>query len=395
MRVLSLIWTDARWHPVVMFTAQIFSEQGYAVEIVARRPNPESAIPGSFELGSNVTVHQVGGGHSGGLNRLDYLGFLFKSYRLAREAMPDVIIGYDMHGLAAALCARTAGSNARLIYHNLDLVAKDLLSAYGRSLKRVEGYGARRADLTIFSSSGRANIFRRTVQLERDPMVVMNCQRLALPRQRSGELQSILASRGLSFDRLVVRLGSLGPNHGIEATIRSVVHWKGNWGLVFAGVPVESYLEKIEDLVASLGLRHRVVVFPSVPYSFWYDCLYSADLGIALYEPGNINHAHMAGAGNRLNLYLKAGIPSVVPNFSDFVAFVDEFNAGKVAEPTDPRSIASAVNAVLSDDREFALLCRNAKLAFEREYNFERQFDKVLSWLDGQFQNPGQIPPRS
>lgn len=390
MRILSLIWTDALWHPVVMFTAQIFSEQGHVVDIMARRPNPQSAIPASFELGSNVKVHQVNGGNSGGLNRVGYLGFLLKSYQLARQAKPDVVIGYDMHGLAAALCARAAGSNPRLIYHNLDLVAEDLLSAYGRFLKRVEEYGARGADLTIFSSSGRANIYRRTVPLERDPMVVMNCQRLALPRQRTGELQASLASRGLSFDRLVVRLGSLGPDHGIEATIRSVAHWKGNWGLVFAGVPVESYLERIEDLIVSLGLQHRVVVFPSVPYSFWYDCLYSADLGIALYERGNINHAHMAGAGNRLNLYLKAGIPSIVPCFPDFVEFVEEFGAGKVVEPTDPCSIASAVNAVLTDDKEFAVLCRKATLAFEREYNFERQFEKVLHWLDGQFQNTGQ-----
>ena len=158
--------------------------------------------------------------------------------------------------------------------------------------------------------------------------------------------------------------------------------WHENWGIVLAGVGRSRYLAEMDALIDSLSLNQRVVILPSVSYSLWYDCLYSADLGIALYEPGNINHVSMAGAGNKLNLYLKAGIPSIVTDTPDFVAFLKKYRAGKAVNPTDARAISRAINEALGDEREYADLCQNARRAFESEYNFETQFAPVLDWIE-------------
>lgn len=381
MKILLLTWTPASWHPVVRFTSQMLSEQGYSVDILSRTPPASSEIPGSVDFGVGVTVHAIGRGLGGWSGRLDYVAFLRAASGFARMLKPDLVIGYDMRGVAAAYLASLASPGARLVYHNLDLVSDKELSSFGRLAKRIEEFSARRAKLIIFSSVGRAKIFRHEVQLQREPLIVMNCQRRDTHEPRTGELQTWLRARGREFERLVVRLGAMGPGHGIEATIQSVPEWKGDWGLVLAGVPCESYLRKLQNQIEALGLDKQVFLLPSVPYSLWYDCLYSADLGIALYESGNINHTNMAGAGNKLNLYLKAGIPSLLPSFPDFISLVERFEIGKVVEPTDPRAIAGGVNAILADNHEYEMMCHNAKMAFEEHFNFEKQFRPVLDWL--------------
>jgi glycosyltransferase involved in cell wall biosynthesis len=197
-----------------------------------------------------------------------------------------------------------------------------------------------------------------------------------------------LQERGLSFDRLVVRMGNLGPNHGIEAAIRSVPEWKGNWGLVLLGLPHGTFLQEMEQLVAGLGLADRVVFLTSPSeclwyssQSLWYDLLYSADLGLALYEPGNINHSYMVGPGNKMMLCLKAGIPTLMSDLPDFADFIERHPVGVLANPTDPHSIACSINTLFSDDARYAELSRNARRLFETEFNFEVQFEPVLRWI--------------
>lgn len=378
MRVLLTIWVDAAWHPVVVFSSQVLAEHGYSVDILFRRANRDRVIPGTVDFGPGVVLHPIGSQHDGWRNQVDYIRFLLKAFALSRRLKPEVIIGYDMHGIVGAFCGRLATPRARLIYHNLDIATRERLRVYGKVIKMLEGAVARSADQTIFSASGRAAIFKKEARIEQEPIVVMNCQRIGHMENKTGELSRLLRERGLSFDKVIVRLGSLDPGHGVDATIRSVLEWKGRWGLVLAGVPNASYLGRLKCLIASLGLEQRVLILPSVSYSLWYDCLYSAALGIGLYEATNVNHLNMAGAGNKVNLYLKAGIPSICPNFPDFVAFMEKYTAIKVAETTDPHSIASAVNDALSDDEEYAALCRGARFAFETEYNFDKQFEPVL-----------------
>ncbi len=176
---------------------------------------------------------------------------------------------------------------ASLIYHNFDFdVSTKAPGLSGRLLRRVEPVVAHRADLTISPAPGRAAVYFKSMsRLTWEPLSVLNCFPLSWSRQKTGELQRLLESKGLCFDRLVVHLGSIDPFHGIEATIRSIPEWKGNWGLVLAGFSNGSYLEGMQKLVEKLGLANRVIFLPSVPYSLWYDCLYSAHLGICLYEP--------------------------------------------------------------------------------------------------------------
>lgn len=381
MKVLLVTWYDAAWHPVMIFTSQVLSERGHQVSIFYRQPDPGRAIPGQVDYGTGTYLYPVGGGQIGWRNQLAYVDFIRRVALVSHKLRPDVIVGYDMHGLAAAYFAQRLCPKARLAYHNFDLASRELLSLFGKLVKSLEGRAARAADLVIASSPGRAQALWNEHQLGCAPLVLLNCQRQKAYAGPRGELANILQQRNLPFERLVIRLGSLGPHHGIEATVRSVPNWQGNWGLVLAGIGSEAYLQFLDSLIADLGLEQRVILLSPVSYDLWYDCLYSADLGIALYEKGNINHDSMAGAGNKLNLHLKAGIPSIVPDIPDFVSFVKEYGVGLVADPKSAESIAVAVNAILGNDMLLANMRHKAQQAFQEIFNFEKQFEPVLAWL--------------
>jgi hypothetical protein len=89
----------------------------------------------------------------------------------------------------------------------------------------------------------------------------------------------------------------------------------------------------------------------------------------------------MAGTSQKLNNYLVAGIPSIVSNSPDFISFVEKYKTSKVAEATDPISISQAVNSLLCNPEEYAEHCQAVKQAFESEFNFEKQFEPILSRL--------------
>ena len=382
MKVLLTMWADPAIHLATTFTARMLSERGICVDLLYRTPNSHLDVAGDVKFGSRSRLWPVGGKYTGWRDKIDYAKFIVKAITLARREKPDAVIGYNTLGIVAAFIVTRIRPKTKLIYHNFDFdVSTKALGPLGRLLRRIELVAARRADLTIFPAPGRAAEYKAMARLTRDPQSVMNCYPLSWPRQETGELQRLLENKGFCFDRLVVHLGCIDPFHGIEATIRSVPEWKGNWGLILAGFSNGSYLEDMQKLVEKLGLANRVIFLPSVSYSLWYDCLYSAHLGICLYEPCNLSHAYMAGTSQKLNNYLVAGIPSIVSNSPDFIAFVERYNTSKVAEATDPHSIAQAVNSLLCDPEEYAVHCRAVKHAFESEFNFEKQFEPILRQL--------------
>ena len=321
MKVVLAIWADPRNYLSTVFTAQGLSKRGIEVDLVYRKPNKEHDVSGDVNFGSNIRYHPIGGGHSGWRDRIDYIIFVLKLLLVVLRKRPDVVIGYNKHGLLASFVVTQLFPKIRLIYHNYDF---DIARMQDIS-SRCELVAARKADLTIFPALGRSEEYKSIAGLKQEPISVLNCYPLSYSIKQTGELNRILKSKGLSFDRLVIRLGMIGPFHSIKASFRSMPEWKGNWGFILGGFASETYLKEINKLVEELGIGDRVLILPSVSNSLWYDILSSGDLGISLYDPDpfNLSHKYMAGTSQKLNGYFVTGIPSIVPNTPDFSSFVE------------------------------------------------------------------------
>lgn len=295
----------------------------------------------------------------------------------------DLIIGYDMFGfIAAFLMTWFRRRKTFLVYHNFDLTDIKVLGFFGRLLKRIERFASTKANLAIFPTADRAKIFQRDVNLVREPIIVMNSQRISPDFKKTDELKKISNESGIRASKFVIRLGSIAPGHAIEATIRSVKYWRGDWALVFLGIPLGDYMSSMQRLINELGLTKQVLFIPNVTYETWNACLQGADLGLSLYEPININHQALGGIGGQKTFYyMKAGIPTLVPASPDFLKMVDKYQFGVVADPTDPISIARSINEVLLDEARYDLLSKSARHAFVTELNFENQFSPVLNFI--------------
>lgn len=380
MRLTQVIWQDPAWHPTVRHTAQLVCERGGTVDLLCRYVPYERTFLGGVDFGTRTKLTFVGSFASGWRGRWEFLLFLVQVWRHVRSSRPDCVIGYDLHGALALLFLSYAQPHSLLVYHNFDLPLP-AKTTRDRLASRLANRAARRADCVIVSSPARADSLRARAALGYRPLVVPNVQRATSYPVRTGELQRLLTSRGLHFDRLVVRAGQLSAGHGIEAAIRSIHQWQGHWGLILVGHPVSGYHAQLESLIAGEGLGARVAIIPNADPGLWDDCITSADVGIALYESGDANRESMAGAGNKLNIYMRAGAPSIVPTLPDFLELLERYPLGVPADPTSPDSIANAVNSLLENEGLYQRCAGAARRAFEEEYNFEHLFGPALDFL--------------
>lgn len=379
MRVVLALWADPAMYLATIFTSQLLCSSGINVELVHRVPNRPLDVAGSVDFGENVQTHPVGSGKTGWRDKLEYIIFVIKLLSISVKQRPDVIIGYNTLGLLAGFLVKIFCPKIKLIYHNYDFDKSRLVDFLGR----MEIFAARHADLTVFPSPDRAELYKALGSLSKEPVSVMNCYSLTYKLERTGELARILEERGLSFEKLVVRLGMIGPYHGIKSTLKSLPEWNSDCGFVMCGFSSQGYLKEIDQVIKELELENRVLVLPSVSNSLWYDVLAAADLGIALYsyDPNNIGHNFMAGTSQKLNGYFVKGIPSVVPNSPDFVSFVDKYGTSKCVEVSNPSSIAAAVNSMFENHSEYDRYRENVENVFLSEFNFEKQFEPVLRWI--------------
>lgn len=359
----------------------MLSERGLAQMILYRAPSPDLDVGSGTSFGEGVTLTRVGRGSAGWRDKAAFALFAVKACRLVRAQRPQVIIAYNLFAVVVGHMARRFWPEARMVYHNFDLADPDELGLLGRLMRRVEHRAARRADRVIVSSPGRAQVFQDQANLAETPISLYNSQRRKDPLGHGGELRRVMAERDVDFETVVLHLGSIGPKHGLEATIRSIPSWRAGWGFVVAGFPEGSFPAAMASLAADLGVQRRVLFLHSVGPSLWNSCLAEASVGISLYEAGNVNHAHMAGASQKMSFYLKAGVPVIVPTHSDFQSFLARFPCGVAADPEDARSVGDAVNAVLSDPDRYDAFRDETRSAFETEYNFEKQFEPILRWV--------------
>lgn len=374
---LLVMFSDPSWYSPTVNTSHELRRRGYEVHLV-RRATTGPVLNAGADFGPGTRFHTVGGRlrHTA----LAYVHFLCLVLLLSLRHRPDIIIGYDPPGSVAAFLARCFHP-ALLIYHNYDLIEYAHSSRLTRLIHPLELAAARRADAVLVSSPGRAHHLAREARLPRPPYVCLNCLPLHTRIPRTGELRHILNARNITMEHVVVRLGSIAPGHGIEATIRSVAFWPEGAGFVLAGMPVAgAFLARMQELVSRLALQHRILILPSVSDDLWYDCLAEADLGIALYEPITMNHQHMWGAGLKLGLYLAAGIPSVVSDLPDFAAFARASGAAVTVDQNSPESIAAGVRSALAPSRNTAYR-EAARHTFADQYNFEVQFAPLFALL--------------
>lgn len=385
-RIGFIFFGDPNGYPPIVNCARSLAESGWKVDIVCReeRTHPDVALPRA------VTVRRLPG--RPGRAWRDYAAFVMEAPRQLADDCA-VVVGHDMHGLWPAARA-AAKRRIPLVYHCHDFADDSRRLPLGsRWVKRMERRLAPRARLAIVPDADRGRVVERELALPRPVLVLPNApRRSAVPR--TGTLRSELAARGLRFDRIVIRQGRIGPNHGIESTVRSMGRWSSPaWGFVLIGPGEPAFLAHIAALAREAGAADRLVVLPVRNYDDILGCTVDADLGHALYEPANINHVQMGTASNKVIEYMAAGIPCLVSSSSSTARLVEEHACGVAADPASPDDVARAINAILARPEDLARMGAAGRRAFDETLSYESGFARLSRELEP-LVSPGGAPWR-
>jgi glycosyltransferase involved in cell wall biosynthesis len=104
--------------------------------------------------------------------------------------------------------------------------------------------------------------------------------------------------------------------------------------------------------------------------------LNGARAGLCIYRP---DPNCVEAAPNKLFEYMQAGIPVIASDFPGFHAIVNGVGCGLLVNPLDSRSIARAIEYVLTHPEEAEQMGRRGREAVNRTFNWASEEDKLLA----------------
>jgi glycosyltransferase involved in cell wall biosynthesis len=290
-------------------------------------------------------------------------------YRAAVEQPADVYHAHDLNTLEPA--ARAAGARgARLVYDAHELYP-DLTGFGARESARWRKLETRligRADAVIVPSQGRADEMHRRYGVA--PVVVMNCPDASRAVQADGRFDSLRSSG----DPLLVYAGGYTPNRGLENVIEAASKIVEGRLVMIGWGPLEGTLR------ARAAGNDRVVFMDPVDPDDLVSVIAGADIGVASYLPVGLNN--QLAAPNKLFEYLHAGLAVAASDLPDIRRVVTEDDVGTLFDPSDPASIASAIEDLTASRSRLDKLKANARAAAPK-YTWEAQARQLLEIYDG------------
>ncbi len=295
-------------------------------------------------------------------------GFAEAADKVTRGHRFDVVQAYDNYALVAA--ARLASRDgAKLVYdaveltsHRLALDLSFLERKRERAERREETRIVRKAEGVIAIGGGLADWYARQHRRPR-PVIVRNC-RYFWPYEVDGRLR---ADAGVGPEaRLLVWIGSIYPQQGIEVLIRMLPHLAPHIHAAIIGFfqpRWQSYVqETLPALAASLGVAERVHILPErepndiVPY------ISGADIGVIPAWGAQVNN--LIGLPNKFHEMVMARLPLASSQLGETVDMIKKYEIGGVFDERDLARTAAIIEGML-EPATYARLKANVMKAAE------------------------------
>ncbi len=197
---------------------------------------------------------------------------------------------------------------------------------------------------------------------------------------RRQTLSVLLENRGIPTGLpTLVHLGQMKPDRGCERLIEAMtlVH---DAQLIFLGYgPLQQHLEQ---MTALKNVQNRVHFVPPVGPREVNIALEGATIGVTMLEDTCLNHRY--ALPNKLFDYINAGLPILSSNLQEVSRVVNVHHLGKTADPSDFRTIASAINEMICS-ADLPTWSKNASIASETfswenaSQRFMLEINRVLS----------------
>ncbi|RAQ95006.1 glycosyltransferase [Thermogemmatispora tikiterensis] len=195
-----------------------------------------------------------------------------------------------------------------------------------------------------------------------------------VPPYRQVERANLLREKlGLSNDiRIALYQGNLQENRGLDLLVRAAPFLESDVVIVMLGAARAPIQQKLQQLIAELGVEERVKLLPPVPYEELLSWTASADLGLTLL-PSDYSLSIRYCLPNKFFEYLMAGLP-VLSSQLDVIAELIQIHQVGVVEPSrDPATVAATINRVIHDQEALERMRCHALEIARREFNWNRE----------------------
>jgi len=306
---------------------------------------------------------------------LSLLDYYYRSLQIVNKEPADIYHAHDLNTLPTAYWAKKK-IGGKLVYDSHELYVernrpgkKSKLAKF--LLSKIESLLIKSADhiITVSESIGQELKKRYFVK---QLTVLINTPSSHVVRQALS-LRDLL--RIPQTDRIVLYLGSITFNRGLEELIRSIPYLN-HCVVVLMGYALKpEYSAKLRQLAKEIGAEDKLYFFGPVPLEDVTGYAAFADVGAAPSKNACLSYYY--SAPNKLFECIAAGLPVVGSNLPEFKKVIEGYNLGKTFNPDDPKDIADAINYVLSDKGRYDEMKTNALLA-AKVFNWENESEKLL-----------------
>lgn len=282
--------------------------------------------------------------------------------------------------LVMAAAARTRGRRGAVIYDAID-IAIETNTFIGRHrawkwlYQRRERAWVRQADAVITTNDAFAQDLQRRLRLRSRPLVLLNTPPRWMPPDPAPDL--IRDALGLAASRrIVLYLGRLSPNRGLEQAAEAIARLHG---AVLVLVGFGAHEERERARAADPRSGGRLFLLPPVPPDDVPAWAASADVTLVALPPTSLNQR--LTTPNKFWESLAGGTPVVVGRESTTMrAIAEQEGLGSVVDPDDPEDLARGLREIIDADpgERAAMRARCHRVALSR-YNWETSVAPYLA----------------
>jgi glycosyltransferase involved in cell wall biosynthesis len=175
--------------------------------------------------------------------------------------------------------------------------------------------------------------------------------------------------------QLILYIGAITFNRGLEQLIQSLEYLPSNYHLVYMGYGNEQFKQRLLDIVEKINVSDRFSFFGPVPSEQIIHYASDADLGVAPIANACLSYYYCSP--NKLFEYMNAGLPVVASNFPELEKVVIGHGIGVTFDPANPLDIARSIRQVLDDPTSREKMAKNA-IEASKLYNWENESEKLL-----------------
>lgn len=372
-RVALVMLSDPSLYPPTLNAATILVEEGYQVDLIGLRYKKQEAV----KIDHRVNFKYIGNLDRGIYFRYIYLKLFFLMIISALTQKYTFYVCYNHKAmLPVYLGALISGKN--WIYHNHDISIWPEKYGFNYFLKWFERWSINKSNLMVLPQNERSEYFIEEMGLDNELLIIYNCPLKNWPKNK---IHSSIIEYHNNY-KIILYQGDLNWKRGLRNIILSMEYWDDDWLLCLVGKNdlEDSFHEVAHELHQTLKSKAELLILPAQDYYTLSSITAYCHIGLAVMlknaEDTNLNIQMLAGASNKVAEYMASGLPIIAPDSEGYDEIFNRYECGLTLDPQNIQSIANSIRYILDNDYEKS--SNNSKSAFENEYNYNYQFDKLM-----------------